>query len=197
MSTGLTHFYRKLLEEEEQKHQDTVAATEKRIIGPQIGPNLTIVKPPDLVPLADVDLALLARSEGKEVELNDDGQIVDKRELLSAGLNLSLPNTRRLGNPTPAGGQSAQSQTVQTHRAVGTAASRKEINERRQREIEEQMTTEKERVEQQRRLEAERATQLAIAKRNNESDVESARARYLERKRRRLEEGQSQQEGDS
>src|SRR5258708_25646406 len=32
VSTGLTHFYRQLLEDEEKKHQETVAATEKRMI---------------------------------------------------------------------------------------------------------------------------------------------------------------------
>jgi hypothetical protein len=197
VSTGLTHFYRQLLEEEEQKHQETVAATEKRFIGPQAGPNLTIIKPSDVPPLADLDLARLARAEGKEVELNDDGKIVDKRELLSAGLNLSLPNTRRLGKPNPATGQTSSSQPLQAHRAVGTAASRREINERRAREIEEQMVAEHSRVEQQRQLEAERATQRAISKRNNENDVESARARFLERKRQRLEGFQEQQEGHS
>ena len=197
MSTGLSHFYRQLLEEEEQKHQETVTATEKRIFGPQAGPNLTIIKPPDMAPLADVDLARLARAEGKDVELNDDGQIVDKRELLSAGLNLSLPNTRQLGKPNPVIGQAAPSQTVPTHRAVGTAASRREINERRTRELQEQMVAEQSRLEQQRQLEAEKANQRAIAKRNNEDDVESARVRYLERKRRRLEGAQEQQEGSS
>jgi hypothetical protein len=197
VSTGLTHFYRKLLEEEEQKHQESVAATEKRIIGPQAGPNLTIIKPPDLAPLADMDLARLARAEGKDVELNDEGQIVDKRELLSAGLNLSLPNTRRLGKPNPADVQLQASNTVQTHRAVGTAASRREINERRAREIQEQLIAEEERVERRKQLEAEKATQRAIAKRNSENDVENARTRYLERKRRKLEGAQAQQEGNA
>jgi len=197
VSTGLTHFYRQLLEDEEKKHQETVAATEKRIIGPQTGPNLTIIKPQDMA-LPDLDLARLARAEGKQVELNDDGQIVDKRELLSAGLNLSLPNTRQLGKPNPATGQPLPSQTVQDHhRAVGTAASRREINERRAREIEEQMAAEQSRVEQQRQLEAEKATQRAIAKRNNEKDVESARTRFLERKRRRLEGAHEPQEASS
>jgi len=145
--------------------------------------------------LGDLDLARLARAEGKEVELNDDGHIVDKRDLLSAGLNLSLPNTRRLGKPNLLPGHPQSTQTVPTHRAVGTAASRREINERSAKEIQEQIAAEQLRVEQQKQLEAENATQRAIAKRNNENDVENARARYLERKRRRLEEVPEQQEG--
>lgn len=186
----MSYFYRQLLEQEEQKHQETVEATEKRLIGPQLGPNLTITKPPDSVPLADVELASLARAEGKEVELNDDGQIVDKRELLSAGLNLSLPNTRHLGKSTA----NAPTETeVVHHRAVGTAASRREINERRAREIQQQVVEEQERVERQMKENVERALQRAVTKRNNETDVESARARYLERKRRKLEEDQGEE----
>lgn len=196
MSVGLTHFYRQLLEEDEQKHQDTVAATEKRVIGPQLGPNLIITKPPELMPLADAELARVARAEGKEVELNDDGQIVDKRDLLSAGLNLSLPNTRRLGKSLASGDPQARSdQPALSHRAVGTAASRREINERRAKEIQQQMVAEEERVERQKKEDAERAVQRAVAKRNNENDVESARTRYLERKRRKLDETQEEREG--
>ncbi|KAF8910958.1 coiled-coil domain-containing protein 55-domain containing protein [Gymnopilus junonius] len=189
-STGLTHFYRQLLEESAQKHEATVAATEKRFIGPQgPKPNLTIVKPADFTPLADAELARLAREQGKEVELNDDNQIVDKRELLSAGLNLSLPNTRRLGvglsfNKSQGQGVDAS----QAHRAVGSAASKKEINERRAREIKQQLEEEQKRREQARQESDAQDIQRIVTKRNTETDVDSARARYLERKRRKLDE---------
>ncbi|KAF9533014.1 coiled-coil domain-containing protein 55-domain containing protein [Crepidotus variabilis] len=192
-SIGLTHFYQKMLEENAMKHEETVAATEKRVIGPQAGPNLTINKPASMAPMGDSELAKLARAEGKEVELNDDGQIVDRVELLSAGLNLSLPNTRNLGKLTASTLKDGQDdQPIQTHRAVGTAASRREINERRAREIQQQLADEERRIEQQKMSEEERATQRAVAKRNNETSVEDARARFLERKRRKLEEAQQQ-----
>lgn len=189
-STGMTHFYRKLLEESEQVHDATVAAAEKRFIGPQgPTPNLTIIKPADFSPMSDSELARLAREEGKAVELNDDNQIVDKRELLSAGLNLSLPNTRHLGPRQPSNNaQNRAPPEAQIHRAVGTAASRREINERRAREIQNQLEEEKRRSELLKNEAEELSRQRIVAKRNNEVDVESARARYLERKRRKLEE---------
>jgi len=195
-ATGMTHFYRQLLEDSAQKHEATVAATEKRFIGPQgPTPNLTIVKPADFTPLADVELAQLAREEGKQVELNDDNQIVDKRELLSAGLNLSLPNTRHLGPRDPSNGsQNSSTQAPQVHRAVGTAATRKEINERRAREIQQQLEAEQQRTEQSKKEADELAMQRIVAKRNNEADVEDARARYLERKRRKVEESQGEKD---
>ncbi|KAG6909688.1 hypothetical protein DXG01_015889 [Tephrocybe rancida] len=190
-STGMTHFYRKMLEQSEQSHEATVAATQKtRIIGPQGPmPNLTIVKPPDHTPLSDLELARIAREEGKEVELNDDNQIVDKRDLLTAGLNLAAPNTRRLGaRSSNAQSSHVGSEATQAHRAVGTAATRREINERRAREIRQQMEAEEDRVAREKRFAEEEATRRTVAKRNTDGDVQSARERYLQRKRQRLEE---------
>lgn len=195
MGTGMAHFYKKLLEESEAKHEETVAATtEKRVIGPQgPTPNLTITKPPDFGPRSDAELARVAREEGKDVELNDDNQIVDKRELLSAGLNLSAPNTRKLGLHL-SNKANGSDESVQAHRAVGSAASRREINERRAREIETQMREERERIEKNTEKEEEERRNRVIAKRNTADDVQSARERYLARKRRKVEEEQT---GDS
>lgn len=186
----MTHFYRKILEESEQNHEATVAATQKRTIGPQgPAPNLTIAKPPNFTPLSDLDLAKLARAQGKDVELNDDNQIVDKRELLAAGLNLSAPNTRRLGALSAAGRSSTMNEGVQTHRAAGVAATRKEINERRAREIQQQLVAEEDRVTQEKRRAEQDAIQRTVAKRNTQSDINNARERYLQRKRQKLEDG--------
>ncbi|KAG7452494.1 uncharacterized protein BT62DRAFT_925044 [Guyanagaster necrorhizus] len=187
-TTGMAHFYRKLLEDSEQNHEATVAATQKPTIGPQGPmPNLTIIKPPDFTPMSDLELARIARQQGKEVELNDDNQIVDKRELLAAGLNLSGLNTRKLSRSTLGKPKDAQTEAVQSHRAVGTAASRREINERRAREIQTQMEEEKARLSFEKQRAEQEAHERVIARRNNESDVQSARERYLVRKRQKLE----------
>ncbi|KIY43430.1 hypothetical protein FISHEDRAFT_10959, partial [Fistulina hepatica ATCC 64428] len=187
-STGMTHFYRKLLEDSNETHEAAVSATQKRTIGPQM-PNLTISKPPDKGPVSDAELARLAGEQGKEVELNDDNQIVDKRELLAAGLNLSAPNTRNLGlHLSSKGKQKEAADEPQVHRAVGTAASRREINERRMREIEQQMKEDRRIAEDSKARQEHEALQRVVAKRNNEEDVQSARERYLTRKRRKLEE---------
>ncbi|KAG6330092.1 hypothetical protein ID866_8999 [Astraeus odoratus] len=190
--TGMAHFYRKLLEDSEEQHEAAVAAASapKPIIGPQgLTPNLTITKPPDLAP-SDLERARLAQEQGKEVELNDDNQIIDKRELLSAGLNLAAPNTRRLGlqqfngRATQKPGESAAA----IHRSAGTVANRKEINERREREVRIQMEEERERLLREKERAEEEATHRIAQKRNTECDIQDARTRYLERKRRRLEE---------
>ncbi|KAI0065362.1 hypothetical protein BV25DRAFT_1821754 [Artomyces pyxidatus] len=189
-STGMAHFYKKLLDESEQKHEETVAATQqsqnRTIKGPQGPmPNLTIVKPPDFTAKSDAELARLAREQGKAVELNDDNQIVDKRELLSAGLNLSAPNTRRLGLRTAV--KKEDSAPVEVHRAAGTAATRKEINDRRLREISTQLAEEQERMAKEREQREREATARLVARRNDEAAVQSALERYRERKRRKME----------
>ncbi|KAJ3515817.1 hypothetical protein NMY22_g14353 [Coprinellus aureogranulatus] len=196
VTTGMSHFYKKLLEESEQQHEATVAATEKRVYGPQAEnpSNLTITKPPDFTPTSDLELARIAREQGKEVELNDDGQIVDKRELLSAGLNLAQPNTRHLALKKALEAQKQQNgeQDVQVHRAVGTAASRKEINERRLREVQKQLEEDERRTAERKRAEEAERIQRTIQKRNTTDDVQSARERYLARKRAKLEQAQTE-----
>ena len=182
--------YRKLLEESGQEHEETVAAVQaasKAVNGPQ-GPtlNLTIVRPPEFIPRSDAELAHQAREQGKDVELNEDNQIVDKRELLSAGLNLSAPNTRRLGLHVP---KTANNSTVEVHRAVGSAASRKEINERRTREIAVQLAEEQERMVKEKARQESEATARLVARRNDDTDIQRALERYQERKRRKLEQG--------
>jgi len=196
VGSGMAHFYRKLLEESEQQHEETVAAatTTKPVIGPQ-GPNLTITKPVDFAPKSDLDLAKAAKEQGKDVELNDDNQIVDKRDLLSAGLNLSAPNTRKFGLQTMK--SSTSEEQAQVHRAAGTAASRREINERRAREVARQMEEERERLLREKEQREQESINRVVAKRNTEEAVKGARERYLERKRRKLEEAIANPEGET
>ncbi|THH33839.1 hypothetical protein EUX98_g256 [Antrodiella citrinella] len=188
IGSGMSHFYRKLLEESEHQHDATVAATSsKPIIGPQAPtPNLTISKPVDFAPKSDLELAQVARDAGKDVELNDDNQIVDKRELLSAGLNLAAPNTRLLGLQTSK--TKTDEEPVNAHRAVGTAASRREINERRAREIAKQMEEEQERLVDENERREEESRSRVVSKRNNDDSIQSAKERYLARKRQKMEE---------
>jgi coiled-coil domain-containing protein 55 len=191
----MAHFYRKLLEESEQQHEETVAATQstsRSVKGPQgTTPNLTIVRPPEYAPKSDAELAHLAREQGKDVELNEDNQIVDKRELLSAGLNLSAPNTRRIGLHAP---KKSDAPVMEVHRGAGSAASRKEINERRMREISSQFEEERERVVKEKERHESETTARLVARRNNDTDIQRALERYQERKRRKLEKSSEETE---
>jgi hypothetical protein len=194
----MTHFYRQLLDQSEERHAVTMAAMD--VTSPTIGPskppqNLTISKPPELKAKSDKELAAEALAEGKEVQLNDDNQIVDRTELLSAGLNLSAPNTRRLGGPSLRRKTAAPDENVRVHTAVGTAASRKEINARRMREIESQLAEEQERAQKEKARQEEQEREVSARKRNTADDVSSARERYLQRKRLKLEQPNVEESG--
>src|SRR5690606_12834088 len=77
------------------------------------------------------------------------------------------------------------------HTAVGLAASKKEIQERRAREIRRQMEEEQRKAAAKKKEEEEESLRRVVAKRNTEEDVMSARERYLARKRQRLEQTQT------
>lgn len=198
----MAQFYQKLLEEEAKAHDEAVALTtsspEPSSSKQPLGPNLTITKPPTSEPpipgaKSDLDLVKEAAQKGIEIELNDDNQIVDKRELLAAGLNLSMANTRKLGLKSSASLSNTSSEQVNIHRAAGIAASRGAINARRAKEIETQLAEEEERLRSEKERREREARGRVVAKRNNEEDVQSARQRYLARKKRKLEEEQAAQ----
>ena len=201
---GMAQFYQKLLEEEAKAHEETVALTTSPSTDPSSskrpqGPNLTITKPSTSEPpipgtKSDLELAKEAAQKGVDIELNDDNQIVDKRELLSAGLNMSMANTRKLGLKSSTSSSNTPAEPVNSHRAVGVAASRNAINARRAREIQTQVAEEEERLRSERERREREAKERVVAKRNNEEDVLSARERYLARKKRKLEEQATQEQ---
>ncbi|KAG9010946.1 hypothetical protein FRB94_009426 [Tulasnella sp. JGI-2019a] len=198
---GLATFFREYLQNASDQRSATVAATQVvQEHVPEVHTNLKIVRPLKIAPDPDSvlknpdeeseeDLLRKAREEGKDMDVNDDGELVDKRELLSAGLNLSAPNTRRLGPGAKSFRKTEGEEPV--HRAAGSAASRHEIRARQQKELERQYQEEQERIAAQQKQEAEEERQRQIKRKNTEDDVMSAKQRYLERKRRKLEEDQA------
>lgn len=190
----MAHFYQTLLQQSNEKHAAAVAAVSNPLKSSG-GPNFAIRNPEDLSPAAekasDLELARVAQTQGKHVELNDENQIIDKRDLLSAGLNLSGKNTRDLASLRK---PRTVDQPTFTHTAVGAAASRREIDQRRRRELERQVAEEEVRqVKTAQQAEAE-ARERQVKRRNDDRAVQSALDRYRERKRRKLESGQGDQE---
>ncbi|KAG8829950.1 hypothetical protein FRC17_005744 [Serendipita sp. 399] len=190
---GMTHFYATLLQQSEKKHADIIAAS-KTVIGPTMpeGTSNFAIKPPEPKELTDLERAKKAAAEGKHVELNEDNQIIDKRELLVAGLNLGGKNTRDLSTYKKEQAQKEEKGVV--HTAVGSAASRREIDARRRREVEVQMAEEEDRQAQDKERQEEENRQKAVKRKNDEETILSARERYLERKRRKREQPTQEEE---
>ncbi|KAK4685302.1 coiled-coil domain-containing protein 55, partial [Tremellales sp. Uapishka_1] len=189
---GMTAFYKSMLDDDEAKHSAAMAASTGST---SAGPSLAIKRPakPDYEPEAEYDPFLqreaasstMSAVTGKEVEVNDDGQVVDNRSLLKAGLNImkkpkpvipnSLLTSQRSGNIVDGPIKS---------RAVGTAASYQERMERERRRLAEQI---KEEEEKKRRAEEERIKdEEERARKRREGDDGEAERRRLEAKERFL-----------
>lgn len=209
---GLTTLYKSMLDSDEAKHSAAMAAASGRVVGPALpsGPSLAIRPPPgptkrdeDEVDEAEEYDPLLAREakaaaaqeagarSGKAVEVNDDGDVVDKRTLLRAGLNITkkpapAPASLLAGQRTkPADGEQPY-----VSRAVGAAASYKERMERERRRLAEQVREQDERRRAREQQEQQEAEERARRRREGadgeaEKRRQDARERFLARKRER------------
>ncbi|PWZ02256.1 hypothetical protein BCV70DRAFT_198532 [Testicularia cyperi] len=133
----------------------------------------------------------------RHVEVNDDGQVVDNRDLLSRGLNI-ISKRRDQGEDSESGGQKTEAERRQERRQRDKRRqeeyeARMHRDERRARQsalIEEQMLE----LERKRKLEdqSERDKDLAQAnaRRNDQTAISDAKQRFLERKRKKLQQQQ-------
>lgn len=199
---GLTSLYKSMLDDNAAKHDAAVAATSSSSAGPSLA-----IRPPtrdEYEPEAEYD-PFLAREAaagttetsektGKEVEINDDGEVVDKRSLLKAGLNIMKKPKTELPNSLLTSQRSGTTlEGPYKSRAVGTAASYQERMERERRRLADQV---KEDAEKKRRDEEQKVKDEdeAARKRREGDDGEAerkrveARERFLARKRAREEE---------
>lgn len=139
-----------------------------------------------------------AAGQGPDVEINDDGEVVDKRSLLKAGLNIMKKPKPELPNSLLSGQRSGQAQEgPYQSRAVGAAAGYQERMERERRRLAQQMRDEAER-KRAAEEEAARVEEEEARKRREGDDGEAARKReeakerYLARKRQREAEQEEQ-----
>ncbi|KAI9852312.1 MAG: hypothetical protein M1830_006803, partial [Pleopsidium flavum] len=116
---------------------------------------------------------------GKGVIVNDEGQIVDKRQLLSAGLNIApKPKSTSLINFS----SNATSRPSAENHFQGRGGSKQAMRERQTRMMEaqlEQVTKRAADDEENQRRELQRAAKS----RKTDGEITSARERYLQRKR--------------
>lgn len=176
---GMASFYRNLLEEEEEKHELAVKAATKAVIEGKTKPVLeeTDVETPREKKLADEARKLNAELGGEAVLLNDEGEVVDKRQLLKGGLNI-IPKAKPV--------QTAQSEYQKEYEAR-KAAQRDQHKEREARERQTRVITEQYEMKRKRATEeeAEKDQELALRAKSKKTtdEVMGARERYLARKK--------------
>ncbi|KAI4121797.1 MAG: hypothetical protein LQ347_006733 [Umbilicaria vellea] len=174
MGGGMTGLYKGILDRDEQKHAEVMKAAEELKVSKCEGrPDSEEDGNGKERPEAE-----LAKERGAVI--NDEGQVVDKRQLLSAGLNVA---------PQPKSNAAARSDTSAAASRAGMPAglqgrggSKQAMRERQSRMLEAQLEQASKRaaddeVVQQKDLER------AAKSRKTEGDISSARDRYLQRKK--------------
>ncbi|PKX98696.1 splicing regulator NSRP1-like domain-containing protein, partial [Aspergillus novofumigatus IBT 16806] len=187
--TGMVGFYRDMLSRDEQRHEEVVRAAEEAARRVQAGEIPADEATAEAEAEAnkektEAQIAAELNAKGAHVAINDEGEIVDKRQLLSAGLNVApKPKPSASASAAAAAARAAanKSRFDSGHHAARTS------QRARQTEMVAQQLEEKARQE----AEAEAARQREIAERTRtrktETDVMSAKERYLARKREREE----------
>lgn len=180
---GMMGFYKDVLARDEKKHDEAVKAAEDAV---QNGTTAAIVedsKDTEAEEKSAVQIALELNAQGANIVVNDEGQIVDKRQLLSAGLNVApRPQAKVTATPEVPDSRNRRAQFVSRDAHVSSALAGQRT---RQTEMLALQLEERTRREQ----EEEEAKQSELAEKNKSqktsSDVQSAKERYLARKRER------------
>lgn len=173
---GMSTFYKRLLEKDAERHAAVVRAAEEMA---KNGPN------PESEPAEVADADRLASSKAKElndkgasVDVNDDGQVVDKRQLLKGGLNVSAKKKTHVA-------QEAYKPAERERRdnySSGQRGRRDAMRERQTRMMEEQLEQSLKRTMEEESAQREEVGRAAKS-RKTEGEISSAKERYLARKR--------------
>ncbi|KAF4457541.1 Nuclear speckle splicing regulatory protein 1 like protein [Fusarium austroafricanum] len=173
---GMSAFYRNLLDKDEQRHSDAVkAAEEKSKHGAPEKEKADETEGKNKK--TETEIAKELNEKGAAVAINEDGQVIDKRQLLRGGLNVGTMKKESVqrGNEH----QADRPRKEVTNQQYGR---RQAQRERQSRMIEEQLEQSMKRSrdeEAAQREEIERATKS----RKTEGEISSAKERYLARKR--------------
>jgi coiled-coil domain-containing protein 55 len=171
---GMQSLYRGMMEGREQEHREALEAAEK------MEKEGGVRHDDGEKEKTDAELAAELRAQGVNVHLNEEGQLVDKRELLSAGLNVAPTgkgSANRSADHLKASNRPAQSSAFPKKDVGRQQASR----ERQSRMMEEQLAAQAKRRREEEEEERQKLEKAAKSQKT-EKDVSDAKARYLARK---------------
>jgi len=174
---GMTGFYRSVMEDEERTHRELVQAAE----GIRNGDATKDCAPTGEEQTIEKDASKIAHemnAHGAKIIINDEGQVADKRQLLSAGLNMA-PKPKVASSIT-SGLNTQQNAGLPAIRGRGDA--QKAARERQTRMIEAQLEQATKRAAEDEAEERAKVERAAKSRKTN-SDVSSAKERYLQRKK--------------
>ncbi|KAH8805573.1 putative nuclear speckle splicing regulatory protein 1 like protein [Xylogone sp. PMI_703] len=175
-NAGMTNFYKNMLERDEQRHVEVMKATEEAI------KNGTAEESDIEKPKSEAELAReVSERTGEAIAINDEGQVVDKRQLLKGGLNI-IPKAKGDIKTNASHTSTSAAHRDRSSGFVGSGGGKQAMRERQSRMLEaqlEQMTKRALEQEDDERQKIERASKS----RKTEGEIMSAKERYLARKR--------------
>ncbi|ORX51311.1 hypothetical protein DM01DRAFT_1307752 [Hesseltinella vesiculosa] len=179
-------FYKQFLEKKEAEHQALLKASKDR----------PVTKDTPRQDHLDNEKLLLDEAREKGVALNDSNEVVDKRDLLGAGLNVakrptkfgsfaSLASTDDRVRERQQEYEDYKQRKLQEYQARLSGQGRKAEREKLSQEIESQMVEIKKKAEEDQARRHEEKQQAAAKKRTTDDVALSARERYLARKKQK------------
>jgi hypothetical protein len=183
--SGLAGWYKDMLDRGERDHEEVLKAVEETLQKKKQGGETQKEggedeKADEEKAKTEEELAKELLQKGKKITINEDGQIVDKRELLQGGLNVgakkkaeALREKSRL-----AAGQGSQQQNKGGVYVGGKQAMRERQTRMLEAQLEESLKRAREEEE-----EEKKKIELVAKSRKTEADISSAKERYLARKR--------------
>ncbi len=176
---GMTGFYKELLKKDEERSMEISKAVEAAVSKPQAEVDVEASEE-KLVEKSAEQIAAELNARGAKVAVNDEGEVVDKRQLLSAGLNVAPKPKSEAASRSKAGSQASKG--VEYSRSSAASSARGAQRERQTRMMAEQLER---MAEQQAQAEAEEQKALEEKAKSTKTgtDILSAKERYLARKR--------------
>ncbi|KAA8652403.1 hypothetical protein EYZ11_002888 [Aspergillus tanneri] len=178
--SGMIGFYRDMLSRGEQQHEAAVKAAEETARRVQAG-EVSEETEDTTKEKSEAQMAAELNERGARIAVNDEGLVVDKRQLLSAGLNVA-PKPKKPDETVRS--KTATRPSAAVNSRFDGAGQRAGQRARQTVMIAAQL---EERVRQEEEAEAARQKEIAERSRSRrtETDVSSARERYLARKKER------------
>lgn len=170
---GMTAFYKDLLNRGDQRHAEIMKAAEEQAkAGPQEEDNT------EEGDKTETDRAREINAKGGSIAINADGEVVDKRDLLRGGLNLGAKKQPEVRKDTSKTEQRGDRDSKGFVGAGGKNAMRERQTRMLEAQLEQTLKRSREDEEEERQK-----VELAAKTKKTDSDISSAKERYLARKR--------------
>ncbi|PKS10271.1 hypothetical protein jhhlp_002021 [Lomentospora prolificans] len=181
---GMTTFYRDLLNRGEKERAEIVKATEEKARSGKAGED------EEEQEKTEAELAKELGDKGVAVSVNEDGQIVDKRQLLKGGLNVVVkkPEPKKDASNNKSSSQRERDWNRNQGRGFVGSGSKRAMVERQSKMLEEQLAESLKRAREEEEAEKQATIEKLTKSKKTETDISSARERYLARKRQAEEE---------